>query len=353
MRRLRLFAAWPLLLGATPPLPMPPLPEPVTNNAVAGLVRAGRLELYSFLGLGPSRTWREVTAAAWRWREGEAAWTALPPVPGEAGRLAAAACAVGGQVYVFGGYTVDEQGAEVSTPGVQRLDPATGRWEARAAMPVPVDDSVALPHADRYIYLVSGWHDTGNTNLVQCYDTRTDTWARATDYPGVPVFGHAGGLSRGTMLVAGGVRVLPEPRPGARYAAANECWLGAIDPEDPHRIRWRAVPPPAPEGRYRMAAVGTPDAAGRIIFAGGTARPYNYNGIGYDGVPSEASAEVFVFDVGRGAWLPGPRVKAEATMDHRGLVVHAGRAYVLGGMGDHQTVRADITSFPVEPEGGP
>lgn len=353
MRRLPLLAVWPLLLGAAPPLPVPALPEPVTNNAVAGLVRAGRLELYSFLGLGPGRTGRDVSAAAWRWREGDAGWTALPPVPGGAGRLAAAACAVGGQVYVFGGYTVDEQGAEVSTPGVHRLDPATGRWQARAPMPVPVDDSVALPHADRYIYLVSGWHNTGNTNLVQCYDTETDTWTRATDYPGVPVFGHAGGVSRGVMVIVGGVRVLPEARPGARYAAANEGWRGEIDPADPRRIRWRAVAPPAATGRYRMAAAGTPDAVGRIIFAGGTARPYNYNGVGYDGVPSEPSAEVFVFDVDRGDWLPDPPAKATATMDHRGLAMHAGWAYVLGGMGNHQAVRADVTAFAWAPEAGP
>lgn len=27
-------------------------------------------------------------------------------------------------------------------------------------MPVPVDDSVALVYRDRYVYLVSGWHET-------------------------------------------------------------------------------------------------------------------------------------------------------------------------------------------------
>ena len=39
-------------------------------------------------------------------------------------------------------------------------------------MPVPVDDSVALSYKERYIYLISGWHNDGNVNLVQVYDTK-------------------------------------------------------------------------------------------------------------------------------------------------------------------------------------
>jgi hypothetical protein len=41
-------------------------------------------------------------------------------------------------------------------------------------MPVPVDDDISLPYQSRYIYLISGWHNDGNVNLVQLYDTKTN-----------------------------------------------------------------------------------------------------------------------------------------------------------------------------------
>jgi N-acetylneuraminic acid mutarotase len=338
------------LAGASEPLPVPDLPQPLTNHAVAALVREGRWEIYTFLGLGAGKTWQDITRRAWSWREGDAAWRELPPVPVATGRLAATACAVAGRVYLFGGYTVDAAGAEVSTPEVFRFDPATQTYAACAPMPVPVDDTVSAVYQDRYIYLISGWHNTGNTPAVQVYDTQTDTWQRATDYPGVPVFGHAGGLAGRTLVVSGGVRVLSAPRDGQKYALARECWRGEIDPADHTRIAWRALSLPDDVSLYRAAATGD-GRGGRVVFAGGSPRPYNYNGIGYDKHPSETSAEVFVYDVARSQWRPRT-AKPVATMDHRGLLEHDGVFYLVGGMTDGQEVTARVTRFAL-PEQAP
>ena len=68
-------------------------------------------------------------------------WLEIDPVPGTPGRLAATAQAVADKVYVLGGYTVAEDGTEVSWPGVYQLDPKTNRYTELEPMPVPVDDA--------------------------------------------------------------------------------------------------------------------------------------------------------------------------------------------------------------------
>lgn len=343
-----LLAALAALPAVAAPLRVPDLPQPVTNNAVAAVVRDGRWEVFSFLGLGAGKTWRDTTNQAWAWHEGDAAWQELPAVPVPVGRLAATACAVAGKVFLFGGYTVDEQGAEVSTPEVFRFDPAGRTYTACAPMPLPVDDTVSAVYQDRYIFLVSGWHKTRNTTAVQIYDTQNDSWERGTEYPGTPVFGQAGGLSGATLVVWGGVRVLRAPLNGMKYAPSTECWLGEIDSEDCTRINWRAVAPPAnARPLYRAAATGVSAGGGSIIFAGGTARPYNYNGVGYDRQPSEAVAEVFVYDVARGDWREGTAPMDIATMDHRGLLEYKGDCYIVGGLDAQQAVTARVTTFPL------
>ena len=92
-----------------------------------------------------------------------------------------------------------------------------------------------------------------------------------------------------------------------------------------------------------MAAGALPEA-GLVVFAGGSGNPYNYDGIGYDGVASEASASAFAYNVERGAWieladLPVP------TMDHRALVGAGDTLYLIGGMIDAQRVTNRVQRF--------
>src|ERR1700741_3872815 len=97
---------------------LPSLPEPVSNNAVAGIVRKDRTLIFSFMGIGERKTPDAITRKALVYDSRQSAWFDLPPVPGTAGRIAASAAAVDGQVFVFGGYTVDAQGKEVSSNAV-------------------------------------------------------------------------------------------------------------------------------------------------------------------------------------------------------------------------------------------
>jgi len=322
---------------------LPPLQKPVSNNAVALVATDKGDYLYSFLGLGSGKTWQDTSLAATVLNPGARNWTKLSPAPGTTGRLAASAVSAAGAAWLFGGYTVAADGSEKSIPGVYRIRPGESKLQWVTDMPVPVEDSVVLVYQDRYIYLVSGWHDLGNVNLVQVLDTQSMLWTQATPWPGAPVFGHSGGISRGNMLVCDGVRIqYPADESPREFLPSGECWSGRIDTENYRRINWRSVPAHPGAGRYRMAATG--DANLRIVFAGGSVNPYNFNGIGYNGVPAETEKSVFSYSFKTGQWqLHGDL--AHGTMDHRGLPYSNGWYYLIGGMQDQQAVVSSVYRF--------
>lgn len=315
---------------------IPPLPVPHANNAVAVAQIDGTPHLFSFAGLTAGKTWQDTSKAAFMYRQGDGAWTALPDLPVGEGRLAATVEAVGGQIFYFGGYTVAEDGAEVSTPENFRFDAVTRSYSRIPDMPVPTDDAVSFVYQDRYIYLVSGWHNTGNIRDVQVYDTQADAWFKATDYPGSPVFGHAGGIVGNRFVIADGVAVVGKDAEGRRqFDTVNEGWMGTIDPDNPAQITYRRLPQLPGRGHYRMGGDG--DVAGnRVLFVGGTPNAYNYTGIGYNGTPSSPKKHVFAWDFTKDNWV-AYKDKPVASMDHRGLMVWEGHWITIGGMiGDQQ-----------------
>jgi len=335
-----------VLAQAIPVEPLPGLPTATSNNAVTLVESGDGVYLYSFLGLGSGKTWKDISSSAFVLSPGAASWTELEPVPGRAGRLAASAVSVGGAAWLFGGYTVAADGSEESVAGVYRIRPGQSALKWVTDMPVPVEDSVLLVYQDRYIYLVSGWHDLGNVNLVQVLDTQTLSWAQGTPWPGAPVFGHSGGMSDGQMLICDGVRIqYPKDDSPRQFLPSDQCWAGRIGEDNHRRIHWRSVPSHPGVSRYRMAATG--DSRQRVVFAGGSANPYNFNGSGYDGEPSEAEKSVFGYSFETGDWqrlgdLP------RGTMDHRGLLFSDEWYYLVGGMQNPQAVTPDVYRFRIE-----
>ncbi|HXE90860.1 MAG TPA: kelch repeat-containing protein [Terriglobales bacterium] len=310
-----------------------PLYEPVSNNAVASLHQGKRTFLFSFLGIGPKKTWDAITAEASSFDTLSGEWARLPPVPGQAGRLAAAAAGVNDRVYLFGGYTVDAQGDEVSLPNVDIFDLKARGWRRGEDIPVPVDDMVVGVYRNRYVYLVSGWSQKDSVRNVQVYDTEKNRWLEATPIPGTPVFGHAGALAGDTIVYVGGAFRNPGGT-NPRYVPSHEAWMGKIDPKDLTRITWTKIPGPPTRARYRIAA----GAFGhRIVFSGGTDNPYNYDGRGYDGRPSEPVATTFAWNLDSGGWelLPDNPFPA---MDHRGLATTREGLALVGGMEAGQKV---------------
>lgn len=322
------------------------LPVPYANNAVALSIDEGRATAWSFNGLRTGKTWQDTSREAYSCDLGTGICETASGPPVDEGRLASVAVTLGNKIYLFGGYTVAEDGGEVSTPEVFAFDPRTGVYDRLPDMPTPVDDMVALVHQDRYIYLISGWHNEGNVSLVQVYDSAEQRWFEATPYPGAPVFGHAGGGVDGKVVIADGVAVTAVVAGKRQFGPVDEAWFGEIDDNDPSLIAWTRLPPHPNGPLYRMAAVGD-RLHQRIVFYGGADNPYNYDGIGYDGVPANASDLLFAYDLGSGQWITLGRT-GKPSMDHRGLIVFDEAYWTLGGMNDQREVTGELVRIDIE-----
>ena len=191
------------------------------------------------------------------------------------------------------------------------------------------------------IYLVGGWSKSDNVSAVQIYDPARNTWLAATSIVGTPVFGHAGAIVGDTIVYCGGARVQAPKVP--KYAPADECYRGDIDPDRPTHIAWHRIAAHPGPSRYRAAAgpieIGTLTG---VLFVGGTANPYNYNGTGYDGQPSAPIGTSWIYDIEADRWVDGPGL-IEPTMDHRGVVEAGGAWFVVGGFAAGQTVTAAVS----------
>lgn len=345
LRPIALLLVMNVLIGASPSVHgsrcPPPLPVPHANNAVASISHRGKLAVFSVAGLKKGKTWRDTSRHAYMLLEGEDQWRTLPDLPVKEGRLAASAAGVDGKVYIFGGYTVAEDGSEKSMPEVFRFDPEKLEYQRMADMPTPVDDMVTFVYMKRYIYLVSGWHDEGNVRLVQVFDTKKNRWFRASDYPGTPVFGHAGGIVKNRFVIADGTAVIGKKDGKRIFDTVNEGWMGSIDPKDPAKITYRRLPQLPGRGHYRMAGAGDKDR-NMVLFMGGSPTAYNYDGIGYDASPAPAKKHVFAWDFSRDAWVAMPD-KPIATMDHRGMFKWKGEWWTVGGLDEKRQVIGLVT----------
>jgi Kelch motif len=319
---------------------LPPLPAPVSNNAVATLKSHGDWVLYSLMGIGAAKTWDAVTNKASISEAGLDKWYPIHPVPGPAGRIAAAAAGVNGRVYLFGGLVVDAQGRSRVVPDVNIFDPDTEHWLRGADIPVPVGDAALGVYRDRYIYLIGGRSSQGEAADVQVYDSDKGKWMKGTPMPAA-MFGHSGTIVEDTIVYVGGAYV---DRTGAqpKVATSDQCWMGKIDHHDPAKIEWSKLPPHPGGAQFRIAAGGS-EKDDKIYFSGGSAEPYNYSGIGYDGKPVEPSAVTFAFDLRGSKWEVINANTPNPVMDEHQLLVFPDALVLLGGMEKGQQVSARAT----------
>jgi len=333
------------------------IPDEVTNNAVTQVLINNEHYLFSFSGLGATKTHQDVHNKAYAYNVKKNEWQKISPVPltpsslkstnNLVGRLASVATAIGETAYIFGGYTVANDHTEVSVSDVYSYSFIKDSYQLLAPMPVPVDDSVALTYQQKYIYLISGWHNSGNVNLVQLYNSQTNQWQQATPYPGKPVFRHAGGIVENKMLICDGVAIKVHENAKRSYQDEAACYLGIINKDSPSKIDWRVIKHPTNNARYRMAARGVKNKQ-KIVFVGGSDNPYNYNGIGYNGKPSQPSNEIWLYDLSQQKWQI--KKSKTATMDHRGLLLLNDQLLTLGGMAANQEVLNSINYYPLMTE---
>ncbi|MFN4290955.1 MAG: Kelch repeat-containing protein [Permianibacter sp.] len=309
---------------------LPPLPQAVSNNAVAQLNVAGRARLYSFFGLGSARTPAAISRNAYEFDPDTNRWHVLPPVPGN-GRLASVAIGVDRIIYLFGGYTVSTNGAEDAVAELLRFDPLQQTYETMAPMPMPVIDSVALLWQQRHVLLVAGRDNHQPLNRVQWFDTVGERWLADTPYPGTPVFGHAGGLLDNELVICGGVFVAGRVAGRPDYALSDACWHGKLNEKVIGEIQWKQLPTMPGPGRYRAAAVGSRLRGKHIVFVGGTDTPYHDSGIDAQGKVAQPLSTVVAYNLLSRRWEEWGTL-ATAGMDFRGLLELNGSLVTVGGM---------------------
>ena len=315
------------------------MPAAVTGNAVAA--HKGGLEIYSLMGIGPKKTWDDITNKVYVFHLVGAKWSEERPVPGVAGRLGASAIGARSQIFLFGGYVMDGQGNEMIVPDVNSYVPGDRRWYRGADIPVAVDSAVIGVNQNRYIYLVGGRSKDGPVNLVQVYDAEKNIWSQATPFPGAPVFGHAGGLADDAIVFVDGAK--KNPAEGSPYVTSDECWLGKVDRKDPTRIVWSKISPHPGAARFGIVAGVEKN---RVTFSGGSASFHNFKGMDSAGKPIELSPVTFEYDVHGNRWDTIADDTFDVRSDTHGIASTPIGQLIVGGLVSNTAVSARVMVLP-------
>jgi len=331
-----------LLFAASEPK-FDPLPAPVSNSAITSVKVNGDVLLFSFMGMGASKTWDAVSNSAYSLNTSDGKWTEVRSVPGAIGRVGAAAAGVREQAFLLGGFVVDAQGGENAISSVEVYDPINRKWYRVPDVPVPVADAVVGVYHDRYIYLISGWSKADAVRAVQIYDVEKEKWLQGTNIPGEPVFGHAGTIVGDTIIYVDGARKNPSGGQ-PKYITLADCWMGRIDHKDPTRIEWTKLPDHPGTARFHIAAGGS-DKDDTVYFSGGSQNAYNYKGVGENGEPAEPSALTFAFNLRTSKWEPVNENTPHPTLDSRHILATPEKLVIIGGMEKGQ-VTARVIELP-------
>lgn len=222
-------------------------------------------------------------------------WNSMAPLPTARGRFATAY--YGGKIYTIGGDTVDGV-----TDVVEEYDSSTNSWRARSSKPIPVNNVGAAVIGGR-VHVPGGYTATGEVITdLEIYDPDRDSWGRGASLP-VPLCAYAIVVLDQKLYLFGGWN-------GSRYLASTyeydlltDTWL-------------EKTPMPSARG---FAAAGLIE--GKIYVVGG-----------YDGREEFAAVQKYDPAMDDGTHDPWT-VKSPMMMRRGGLGVAAiaGTLYAIGG----------------------
>lgn len=311
-----------------------PLPEPVSNNAVASASVNGVSYIYSFGGIDATKIWSGVHKRCYRMNTQTQIWEQIDDLPTGPGRIGAAATTIKNKIYIIGGYDVAQDGTENTLPYVHIYDPETNTFLADGTPPtVTIDDQVQAVYRDSLIFVVSGWHTDRNVNNIQIYNPQENTWAQATSIPNNSndrVFGGSGTIVGDTLYYLGGAA----DRTG--FPPANRIRKLWINPTDPTDIIFNLKL----DNRGRGYRMGSTTLSDRAIWIGGAQNTYNFDGIAYDNSgPVSATTSIKIIDPNLDGDLKSSSNVIPPTMDLRGLAkLNERSVIIIGGMAENQEV---------------
>jgi N-acetylneuraminic acid mutarotase len=197
---------------------LPDLPERVDHPALVG----HRGALYVIGGY----TDLEPTAAVWRFDPAAGRWAALEPL--QIARSSLAAAVIGNRIYVTGGSELDRGASSEGSQTLEIYDVHTGKWARGPDMPTPRHHHGAAALKGE-LYVVGGrGRDDLSLDAVERFDPARGRWDRLAPLPlGV------GGLS---VVVAAGMVVAIGGGDDGENWVTPATW--ALDPDEG---RWRRL----------------------------------------------------------------------------------------------------------------
>jgi N-acetylneuraminic acid mutarotase len=193
------------------------LPIDVDHAMAASIDEGQGSGVYVFGGNAPSPT-----ARAFRLGPGDDSWREIARMPGP--RSQAAAVALAGSIYVFGGY----DGQRLVAP-TYAYDIARDAWREVAVIPTPRDHLAGAALLARAC-AVGGRRLSLTTNLpsLECYDPARDVWEKLPDAP--TPRGGVGAAAVGDRLVfVGGEQTSGTYREVEIYDARTQRWSRVTD----------------------------------------------------------------------------------------------------------------------------
>ena len=316
---------------------MAPMPENVTNNAVAaGFVNEAPF-VFTFGGLDHTKKYSGIHLRSYRYNVNSDKWVQIASLPDTLGKIAASASRIGDIIYIMGGYHVFKDGHELSSNKVHRYDIKNNRYlEDGTPIPKQIDDQVQAVWKDSLIYLITGWSDTENQPDVQIYNPALNSWMVGDPVPDnhhYKSFGASGVIISDTIYYFGGAAYQKF------YPAQNQLRIGIINPKNPSEIKWSIKILEVDLFGYRTAATAVNDIA---YWIGGSQITYNYNGIAYNGTGGvEPSNHCISYNTETGQWTIQSNLNVP--MDLRNLAeISSAIKYIVGGIDKGQKVSNKI-----------
>ena len=185
-------------------------------------------------------------------------WQARAPLP--AGRHHAGIGVVKDRLYVIGGFEQSLLNIWSPTSSVYEYDPQRNEWKTRKPMPTP-RGALAVAVLGGRLHAVGGYTRDGNTGVHEIYDPDTDTWSNAAPLL-VPRDHHAAAAIAGRLYATGG-------RLNRQYSQN----LAVHEMYDPSTDQW------TPKADLPIARSGITAAVhgGRIYVFGGEAPSGTFN----------------------------------------------------------------------------
>lgn len=225
-------------------------------------------------------------------------WSELPPMP--TARLGLSLVAGGdGKLYAIGGTTV--VGSETSTTVVEAYDPATQTWESRAPFPAPppIDSfsQLAALGSDGRIYLLLSINTpTGRASQLDAYDPTLNQWTTIDNAANAPT-----STSWFALVSGSGGNIYAFGETAAVYNPLANAWTSI-------------PPPPVIDGEALDTAA-----------LGGDGRIY-----AFPSVSNTVTGAVAVYNPATEFWIPYAEMPTHRT-DAKAVALSDGSVYAIGG----------------------